>query len=158
MTTLLCRNAVQLAQLFVSIPPLEPWGPPNVGWDGWVCSCFSTSVHAVIHTMLCYPPLQQLHSDFGDFSGGVCCVVMEVTMVESHPDTGLWGFQWWSLSSCHDDDYGWQSSWHGTFNLRNSLLCFCPDIVTRANKMPVMTVSVASDLTVDLTLSRLLSF
>ena len=35
-----------------------------------------------------YPPLRQLHSDFGDFRTGDCRV-MKITMDENNPDMGI---------------------------------------------------------------------
>ena len=49
-----------------------------------------TYCHTCIQ-VLSYQPLQQLHSDLGDFSNGVC-QVSKITVTEtneSNPDTGL---------------------------------------------------------------------
>ena len=67
-------SASTASLLFVSIPQLEVWGTPNVGWKGSVCSCFLTSVHTAIEVQCCVPVLH-LHSSFRDFSNGVCHVM-----------------------------------------------------------------------------------
>ena len=64
----------------------------------------------------CYPPPQQLRSDFGGFHNGVCHV-MKITMAQSNRDIGL---------------------------ITQQTLCFSLDVLVRANKRPIMT-SVSTD-------------
>ena len=80
-----------------------------------MCNRFPIHVHSVIHTGNIHA-LRQLHSDFGDYSNGVCRV-SRITRAESNPDMGLLT-QHFALS---------------------------PDVVAGANKMPIMRMSVASD-------------
>lgn len=51
----------------------------------------------------------------------------------------LWGFHWWSLS-WHENYHSWEQSWH-----RTTHFCFGPDILARATKMPLTTMSEAPE-------------
>ena len=54
------------------------------------CATVSTHLWTDCHNTetRCYPPPQQLRSDFGGFHNGVCHV-MKITTAESDPDLGL---------------------------------------------------------------------
>ena len=89
------------------VPLLKIWGSPSVGCVGSMCYCFPPHPNIVLwtHTHTClyiyvqehwYPPLRQIHSCFGDFSNGVCCV-MKIATAESNPGMKLlthcrWGW------------------------------------------------------------------
>ena len=64
----------------------------------------------------CYLPLWQLHSDFGDFNGGVC-PEMKITVAESNPGLGHWTLE--------------------TF-------CSSPTLWLTAGEVRIMTMSMAS--------------
>ena len=51
-------------------------------------SHFPTPVHTVLHTSAVLPATWQLHSDFRDFSNGICHV-MEITTAQKNPDMEL---------------------------------------------------------------------
>ena len=82
-----------------------------------MCSRFPTLVHTVIHTSVVLPALRQLHTNFGDFNSGVFHVV-EITTDESNPNIEL---------------------------LTQQTFFFSPYNLARANKMPIMAMSIASD-------------
>ena len=76
------------SELLVSIPWLKPWGLPNAGWEASMFNCFPPHLYTLSYTQLrCYLPVRQLHSDFGDFSDGVCHIT-KITIAESNPDVG----------------------------------------------------------------------
>ena len=53
------------------------------------CAAVSTHLHVQSYTLVRrYQPRRQLHSDFGDFSNGVC-YVMKIAKTESNPDMEL---------------------------------------------------------------------
>ena len=83
-----------------------------------MCSRFPTPAYTLsyIHVQF-YPPLRQLHYDFGDFSKGVC-LVKKIAKADSNPDRGL--------------------STGQTFR-------FSTNVEAGATEMPIMTTSVASD-------------
>ena len=60
----------------------------------------------------CYPPLRQLHSDFGDFNNEVCHV-MKMTIAENNLDMVL---------------------------LQQQTFCFSSNVLGRANKLSIMTL------------------
>ena len=74
--------------------------------------------HSFMHTVVrTIAVLPATPVDFGDFSGRVCHV-MKITSAESNSNMG---------------------------RLTRQIFCFSPDVLVRANKIPLMTMSAASD-------------
>ena len=66
-----------------------------------------------LHTSAMFPAFRQLHSDFGDFSNGVCHV-MKITIIDSNHDKGL---------------------------LTQQIFCFSHEVLTRANEISTVIMS-----------------
>ena len=78
--------------------PVSPTPVHTVMHTSAVSHCYAHKCSVTRHTRFpphlytlpctqvqCYPPFWQLHSDFGDFSSGVCHA-MKNTIVDSHPN------------------------------------------------------------------------
>ena len=111
------QNKSILSYLFVESPSAKTLRLTKC----WVRACATISPHLLYilsyTQMQCYPPLRQLHSDFGDFSDGVCNVVW-ITIAESKPDLRL---------------------------LTQQKFCFSPAVLAGYDKMTTKTMWTASD-------------
>ena len=84
---------------FVSVPQRKLRCSPNIGCEGSVRNYFPTAVCILSYMQVqSYPHLRQLHSDFGDFSNGVCHV-SKIAIAESNPDMGPVTQQTFSFNS-----------------------------------------------------------
>ena len=99
--------------MFFYVPPLNPEVHPALD-ERIMCTSVSPQFYILPYIQVqCYPPLWQLHSDFGNFNTGVC-LVMKMTTADINPDKGLSPQQIFCLS-------------HG--------------VLATARKMPIMAMS-----------------
>ena len=112
------RGGLEELWLFVCLCPSAKTPTfTRVGWFSSMCNRFPTLICILSYTPVQhYPPLQQLHSDFGGFNNGVWHI-MKITIARNNTDMGLW----------------------------TQTFCLSPDFQARANETSMMTMSVASD-------------